>query len=220
MAQEAQIRVVARQDVRATLGCEMCAAATHDVAQAVFAVLDVETTGLAVHRDRIRELAIVVVDSQGGLLDEYCALLDPKPGSATSAANAAAPADHSEQPTFTTIAPHVVRMLDRRVVVGHNIRFDLAFLRRSFECAGLWPPPMTTLDTLQLVKALDLGPRSWTLRDCCAAVGLAPAQEHSALQDARQTARLLGRALAVANAKGMRTLADLGCSGPPPKHMP
>jgi predicted DNA-binding transcriptional regulator YafY len=72
--------------------------------------------------------------------------------------------------------------------VGHNIKFDLGFLRHEFSSLGLppgWEAP--TLDTCQMARGLlpELG--GYSLREVAYAVGLEEPQQHRAMADVDMT---------------------------------
>ncbi len=160
-----------------------------------FAVIDVETTGFAPERERIVEIAVVLLDERGAEQDHFCTLLDPGGPPGPTHVHGITPEMVVGAPTFSAIHPHLAGLLSGRVVVGHNVdRFDLAFLRaecaRTGGGAGL-PADLVTLDTLEVAwRFLDL-PGKARLVDCCDYFQLAWDDHHSALGDARVTGRLL-----------------------------
>ena len=94
-----------------------------------FAVVDLETTGFAADRERIVEVAVVLVDVDGTETDAFCTLLDPGRDPGPTHIHGIAADMVAGAPTFGQIHPHLADLLSGRVVVGHNIvRFDLPFL--------------------------------------------------------------------------------------------
>ncbi|MGD0881117.1 MAG: 3'-5' exonuclease [Acidimicrobiales bacterium] len=159
-----------------------------------FAVVDLETTGFSPLRDRIVEVAVVVLDAGGVEQDAFCTLIDPERDPGPTHIHGITPAMLEGAPTFAEVHPYVAGILSGRVVVGHNVdRFDLAFLVAECRNLGgedLAPEAVTTLDTLQLAQAyLDL-PGKARLVDCCDRYSLTWDDHHSALGDARVTAAL------------------------------
>ena len=122
-----------------------------------FAVVDLETTGFSPLRDRIVEVAVVVLDADGTERDAFCTLVDPERDPGPTHVHGITPEMLEGAPTFADIHAYVVGMLSGRVVVGHNVdRFDLAFLLaecRSLGGEDLAPGAVTTLDTLQIGRA-------------------------------------------------------------------
>ena len=178
-----------------------------------FSVLDVETTGIFPTRhDRIVEVAVVVVEADGRIQDEYSSLVNPNRDVGPTRVHGIAASDVASAPSFQTIAGDVLDRLRGTIVVGHNVRFDASFVRAECERSGLALPAFPTLCTLGLVSTLGLSVASRKLVDCCEAVGVGLHGAHSALGDARATAGLLTACLRVASDDGLTSFAELGCA--------
>jgi DNA polymerase-3 subunit epsilon len=156
-----------------------------------FAVIDVETTGLSANSHRILEMAIVRTDSGGQVLDEWVCRFDPEGPVGATHIHGIRDADVAGAPRFAHVLPEVSARLAGAAIAGHNVSFDLAFLRTEYARAGWALPHLPAACTLD---------HSWDhlpnlnrrrLADCCDAVGISLHQAHSALHDARATARLL-----------------------------
>ncbi|SER25024.1 DNA polymerase-3 subunit epsilon [Actinokineospora terrae] len=156
-----------------------------------FAVIDVETTGLSPRRHRVLELAIVRTDPGGRVLDEWVSRFNPAGPVGATHIHGITAADVAGEPGFADVLPAITERLAGWAVAGHNVRFDLGFLRAEYDRAG-WALPL-----LPAACTLD---HSWDhlphldrrrLVDCCAAAGVQHTGAHSALGDARATARLL-----------------------------
>lgn len=96
------------------------------------AILDCETTGGKAIRDRIIELAIILVD-QGEVTDVWSSLINPEtsiPPWITKLTGIES-SMLSEQPTFAELWPSIEAKLTGRVLVAHNARFDYGFLKNE-----------------------------------------------------------------------------------------
>jgi DNA polymerase-3 subunit epsilon len=82
-------------------------------------------------------------------------------------------------------------MLDGRVLVAHNVRFDARFLEAEFSRCGVSLPPPPLMCTMQLASSYLPGLPGRNLAACCAAANITLSQWHSALDDARAVALLL-----------------------------
>jgi len=92
---------------------------------AIFVVLDVETTGFSpLAGDRIIEIAIVRVSADRTIADEYATLVNPPRPVAGSELPGITQQDVESAPTFEEIAGDVLERLEDLVVVGHNVRYD------------------------------------------------------------------------------------------------
>lgn len=159
-----------------------------------FAVIDVETTGFSYSRERIVEIAVVVVNPDGTEDDAFCTLLDPGRDPGPTHVHGITAAMLQGAPVFGAVQPYLAELLTGRVVIGHNVeRFDLGFLRSECHRHGgeeLLPSDVAVIDTLLVARQLlGLYGRA-SLVDCCNHFGLAWTDHHSALGDARVTAAL------------------------------
>ena len=101
------------------------------------AVLDLETTGFNASRhDRVIEVAIVQLDETLTPTWEYCSLVNPDRDLGPTHVHGLAGRDVREAPPFVEVADDIVHWLAGRVIVGHNVAFDLRFLRAEFDLLG------------------------------------------------------------------------------------
>ncbi len=175
-----------------------------------FTVVDVETTGLEpAWGHRLCEIAIVL--QRGDCeLEVFTQRVNPE-----RAIDPSAQAVHrisyeelQDAPRFTEIAPVVRAYLERAIVIGDNILFDVGFLAAEWRRLR-WPPPdLVLIDTLTLARRW-LGLTSNRLTSVAEAFGISINAAHSALGDARITARVLHVLLHTLNDYGVVTLGDL-----------
>ena len=179
------------------------------LAQQRFAVVDVETSGLSPVDHRILQVAVVEVRGDGTVLDEWTTLVRPSWWRVGPRHIHGLTVRRTwRAPKLAQVAPELVRRLDGRIIVAHNVAFDWPFLERGLRRAGYGPPaePLR-LCTLELSRSLD--PErvsSHRLVDACARHGVALERAHDALADARATAQLLPHLLA---ASAATTLLEL-----------
>jgi DNA polymerase-3 subunit epsilon len=176
-----------------------------------FAVVDVETTGLEPGVDRVVEVAVVRTDGLGRVTHEYASAVDPGGPVRLTEVHGLDERALRGAPGFAQVAAALAARLTGAVLVGHNVAFDIAFLRAEYELAGARMPVFPAICTRQLGKRLDRQPSGWNLTACCADAGVAADLAHTALGDARSTARLLAAYLGMARARGADSLAALGC---------
>ncbi|WP_406053029.1 exonuclease domain-containing protein [Kribbella sp. NBC_00889] len=163
----------------------------------MYAVIDTETTGLLPsHRHRVIEIAVVLLDARGRVEHEWVTLLNPQRDLGPQHIHGILTADVLAAPEFGDIARQLGRLLAGRMVVGHNVEFDLGFLRAEFARLGFAVPLITerSMCTMALAGYLYPGAKR-TLGACCAAAGISIEGWHSALADTRATAELFGRYL-------------------------
>jgi DNA polymerase-3 subunit epsilon len=160
-----------------------------------FAVVDCETNGLDRRRDRIIELAIVVIDSNARTLMEWCTLLRPDDGEAgrTDIHGIETPW-LAAAPTFRDVCGDIAELLNGRVFCAHNAEFDAEFIDAEFTRAGFEAHgSFRAMCTMELAKAVGLPP---SLRGAARQLDVAY-DRHTALDDARAAVSLLARMLPV-----------------------
>lgn len=161
-----------------------------------FAVVDCETTGLHPGRHhRIVELAIVGLGADWEPNDIWCTLLSPGRDLGPTSIHGIRGRDVRDAPTFDAVVGHVLERLDGRVVVAHNARFDGGFLEHELSRLGVDVSPLPTLCTMRLAGELQLGGGQSRLGDCCAAMGIATSDGHTAEGDALACAGLLAECI-------------------------
>ncbi len=85
-----------------------------------FAVVDLETTGLNPARDRILEVAVVLSDSHGQVLHEWCTLVNPGTEFGAGHIHGIDVSWLAAAPSFAELAAEIGTRLNGRVLVGHN----------------------------------------------------------------------------------------------------
>jgi DNA polymerase III epsilon subunit family exonuclease len=174
-------------------------------------VLDLETTGLDVFRDRIVQIgAVRVVDGRVRPTETFATLVNPAVPipPASTAIHGIDDAAVRSAPLFADIQPDLDAFIGDAVVVGQSVGFDLAILLRETRRIGArWRPPHF-LDTKLLYATLRDDPRDRSLDELTTALGITIAHRHTALDDALATAEIFVRLLSLLAEKGVRTLGD------------
>jgi len=173
-------------------------------------VLDTETTGLDVASDRIVALGAVKVLGGRVLADASFDLL-VAPGIAiparASAIHGITDAMVADAARFEAVFAAFEEFRSGAAVIGHDLGFDLALLRRGARRAGhAWQPP--ALDTALLVAVLEPALARHDLADVAAHYGIDPRGRHSALGDAAMTAELFVRLIPLLAERGVTTLGQ------------
>lgn len=161
------------------------------VTGAGFAVVDVETTGLYPSKDRVVEVAIVRLNSDALVVDEFSTLVNPRRDVGKTGIHGISASDVADAPTFEQIASLLWRHLAGFVLVAHNVTFDFGMLDAEFERCGVRLPPPPTMCTMTLAAHYLHKLPGRSLPACCEAAAIELSQHHSALEDARAAAQLL-----------------------------
>jgi len=178
---------------------------------ALFAVVDIETTGFSpLVGDRVVEIGIVRVAGDGSTVDEYATLVNPLRDVGPTHVHGITQEDVAHAPTFAEVVGDVLSRLAGVIFVGHNARYDRDFLAAELSSAGIFLPAIPSLCTLKLGYRLHPELGNHRLATCCEAAGVGHGGPHSAIEDARATAKLLTLYLAEAQRVGIATLKALG----------
>lgn len=182
-----------------------------------FAVTDFETTGLSPSQHhRVVEVAVVKIDVNGLVLDEFTTLVNPERDMGPTHVHGIKARDVLNAPTFAEIAGDVLLRLDGCVFVAHNASFDLSFLRSELVRMGHEIPVLPSVCTMRLARKVDSSIPSRKLGQLCEHFGIPCKADHSAYNDACATAALFSRLANSVCAAGSLTLDLLGADGPLP----
>ena len=162
---------------------------------APFSLIDFETSGFQPGSARILEVAVIKIDSQGKILDEFTTLINPEDG------NVGRTDIHQitlgmvkNAPKLSEIVGDLLGILDSSIVVAHNARFEENFLESAFREVGIKHPLMPTIDTLWLSRqVLDLP--NYKLATVIDEFGYVFEDAHTALGDVRAMTRVLPQML-------------------------
>lgn len=175
-------------------------------------VIDTETTGLDPRKARVVELAAARLSGGNLLIDgSFRQLLRPANESIPATATRIHGIDDAavaESPPFVDVWSRFKALLDRKVVIGHTIGFDLAVLKRECDLAGLqWSRPRT-LDTRLLAEIVAPELAGHSLEKLAAWLDVDATDRHSALGDAVTTARIFLALIPKLRDCGIRTVAE------------
>lgn len=177
-----------------------------------YVVMDCETTGLDLARDRMISLgAVAIGGGRIALADAYGAVLRQPEASADANILIHGIGGEAQragiEPAEALIA--FLEFAGRDPLIAFRAEFDRPMLARACrEILGV-EPTLVWIDLAWLLPALFRGTACDSLDDWLAHAGIAPAGRHDALGDAFATAQLALVALDAADRAGMRTSGDL-----------
>ncbi len=180
-------------------------------AATTYVSLDLETTGLNPDRDAIIEVGAVKF-GDGRVLGEFTSLVQP--GVALShrieQLTGIRAADLVGAPPIGPVLAELATFVGDATVLGHNVAFDLGFLRR----AG-WTPRGDALDTHELATILAPDAKRFGLGALASYLALDADPNHRALPDARTGQKLFEALVERARRLPPATLAALDrlCAG-------
>ena len=158
---------------------------------APYCLIDFETSGFQPGSARILEVAVIKINSDGEILDEFTTLINPEDG------NVGRTDIHQitlgmvkNAPKLSEVVGDLLGILDSSIVVAHNAKFEENFLESAFREVGVKHPLMPTIDTLWLSRqVLDLP--NYKLATVIEEFGYEFQDAHTALGDVRAMATVL-----------------------------
>jgi DNA polymerase III epsilon subunit family exonuclease len=176
-----------------------------------FVILDFETTGTSPEGAAITEVG--AVRSRGGeCLGTFQTLVNPGLAIPPSIVylTGITEAMVAPAPTIESVLPALAEFIGDAVIVGHNVRFDLAFLRANLARLGYPPPSNLSVDTLALARRLLAGDvADCRLQTVARHLHTVADPSHRALEDARATSEVFHRFLEDVGSLGITHLDDL-----------
>jgi len=180
--------------------------------EVTFVVVDLETTGGSAHADHITEIGAVKVRG-GDVLGEFQTLVNPRVPipAVISVLTGITNAMVATAPRIEQVLPSFLEFLGDAVVVAHNARFDVTFLKAAASATGnRWPDPVV-IDTVLLARALvtrDEAPNH-KLASLARVFHAEVTPDHRALHDAQATVDVLHGLLGRVGGLGVHTLEEL-----------
>lgn len=165
----------------------------------MYAILDIETTGLRAAVEKITEIAIFIHDGKQ-VIDSYETLVNPEKKIPYRIIQMTGITNQMvvDAPRFFEVAKKIVELTENKIIVGHNVNFDYGFLRHEYKRLG-YDFRRKTLDTLRLSRKLIPGRKSYGLGKLCGDLGIQNAHRHRAAGDAWATVELFEMLLAIDN---------------------
>lgn len=163
--------------------------------------IDTETTGLDCTKHEIIEIAIVT-EYGDGRVDKWCTKIKPvrllEASPRALEINGYNDADWSDAPLLPQVIETIREKLKDGIVVGHNVPFDVGFIRESYKRCGLDPSAKLNrvgkyrVDTMTLAHEHlhPMGIVSLSLDGIRTFCGWSKKDSHTALKDALDCRRL------------------------------
>ncbi|MET7596380.1 DEDDh family exonuclease [Streptomyces sp. NPDC004082] len=168
-----------------------------------YAVVDVETTGLA-RDDRIISAAVYRLDARGEVEDHWYTTVNPERDPGPVWIHGLTSEMLEGAPLFPDIAEEFASRLADRVLVAHNAVFDWSMIAREYARAEREAPVRQRLCTIALSKELGLPLPNHKLESLAAHFGVVQQRAHHALDDARVLAEAFRPSLRAAARGGIR----------------
>lgn len=163
----------------------------------MYAIIDIETTGLNARTDRITEIAIFIHDGEK-VVEKFESLVNPEcriPYHIT-ALTGISNKMVADAPHFFEVARRIVELTDGKTIVAHNASFDYNFIRCEFKRL-MYDYTRRTLCTKKLSRKLLPGIQSYGLGSLARILNITNPARHRAAGDALTTVYLLEHLLKI-----------------------
>ncbi len=123
------------------------------VSNVTFVVFDTETTGFSPTMDRIVEIGVVKFRN-GEVVEEKSWLVNPLRDIPYWATKVHGITDKmvKDQPSFKDVYPEFEKFIEGSVLMAHNAKFDISFMKAEIKRAGCDLPPNLVIDSLKLFR--------------------------------------------------------------------
>ena len=163
----------------------------------MYAIIDVETTGLSPHSEKITEIAILIHNGKE-VIEEFVTLIDPEKKIPYRITQLTGISNKTVEgaPRFYEVAKKIIEVTENMIIVGHNVAFDYNFIRSEFNSLG-YDFKRERLCTVKMSRKLIPLQRSYGLGNLCKELNIVNPSRHRALGDATATAKLFELLLSI-----------------------
>ena len=163
----------------------------------MYAIVDIETTGLGAQGNKITEISIFVHDGTK-VIKEFTSLVNPESLISYSISGLTGITNDMVRsaPKFYEIAKDVVEYTKDCIFVAHSVNFDFNVIKHELNELGA-EFKRKKLCTVRLSRKLIPGQRSYSLGNLCSTLGIDIKNRHRARGDAAATVILFEKLLAL-----------------------
>ncbi len=178
-----------------------------------FVIFDIETTGFSPVHDEIIEIGAVKVEN-GEITDHYSVFVNPgrpipiRITELTSIDDAMV----EDADFIDKVMPEFLAFCEGCALVAHNAQFDVSFIEEKARNLG-YTTDFTVLDTLQIARLLLTELSKFKLNTICKHLGIKQEHHHRAVDDARVTAEVFLKFIAMLEKQGIMDVDKLNEKG-------
>ncbi|MCH1623747.1 PolC-type DNA polymerase III [Fredinandcohnia quinoae] len=174
------------------------------LADDIFIVFDVETTGLSAVYNTIIELAAVKMKN-GEIIDRFESFANPHHRLSATTIELTGITDDmvNSAPEIGDVLKRFYEWAGDGILVAHNASFDMGFLNVGYKKIGYEKATNPVIDTLELARFLYPEFKNHRLNTLCKKFDIELTQHHRAIYDAEATGYLLAKLLKDATEKGI-----------------
>ncbi len=173
-----------------------------------YCVLDLETTGISPVTEKITEVGIIKMRG-GEIIDEFECFVNPQKPIPPKVVEITHITDDmvKDAETIDKVIPKIIDFIGDSVLVAHNAKFDMGFLKHNFEKHG-YEFEYTYIDTLPLARAMFPDFKKFKLGILADKLGIKVEVAHRALDDVKTLVGVFGKMLEIAKGKNVVTVDD------------
>ena len=163
----------------------------------MYAILDIETTGLSPSNEKVIEIAIFIHDGKK-VVEEYITLINPERNIPYNITRLTGITNEMVEnaPKFWEIAKDIVLLTEGKPIVAHNASFDYNFIRNEFKNLG-YSFKRDRLCTVKLSRKIIPNHKSYSLGKLCQDLSIDIDGRHRAAGDAFATVKLFEHLLKI-----------------------
>ncbi|OGU58929.1 MAG: hypothetical protein A2X64_02785 [Ignavibacteria bacterium GWF2_33_9] len=162
--------------------------------EANYVVVDVETTGNSSIQNRIIDIAAVNMQN-GDFTSEFNSLINPHQFIPPFIAQMTGITNESVfyAPEASEVMPSFLKKFDNpnSIFVAHNANFDFGFVKETLRRTGFYDFDFPVLDTLKLSRRILSDSQKKSVGNLSSYFGIKVRNRHTALGDAKATAKIL-----------------------------
>lgn len=168
----------------------------------MYAILDLETTGLSPINEKIIEIAIYIHNGKE-IISEYSTLINPERNIPYNITRLTGITNEmvKDAPKFWEIAKDIIILTEGKSIVAHNASFDFNFIRNEFKSLG-YNFKRDRLCTVKLSRKIIPNHKSYSLGKLCKELGIKIDGRHRATGDAFATVKLFEHLLKISPSLG------------------
>ncbi len=178
-----------------------------------YCVLDLETTGFSAVTEKITEVGIMKV-KDGKVIDEFSCFVNPEKPIPQRVVEVTNITDEmvKDAETIDKVFPKILEFLGDSIIVAHNAKFDVGFLKQNAKVLG-YDFDYTVLDTLTLAKDVFPNMKKYKLGKIADELGIKVEVAHRALDDVDTTVKVFNVMLDRLRDRGVTTVEEIDTKG-------
>ncbi len=174
-----------------------------------YVVFDLETTGFSPVKNRIIEIGAVKIEN-GRITDRFSCFVNPQEPIPYHIQKLTQITDDmvKDADTIGTVLPEFLKFCGGCRLVGHNVGFDIGFVKEKARALGI-EVDITTVDTEGIARILLPGHARYTLDAVAKLLEVELRTHHRAVDDAEATAGIFLREMELLRERGTRTFTQI-----------